>query len=78
MRYFVRLATELKDLQDFSGTFAISSGIITTAVKRLKRTWARVPKEDTAAFKKLQFLMRHIGNYASYRQVRARVVCVCV
>lgn len=66
---FVSIGTALCAMNNFNGVVEILSALHSSAIARLKETWALVPKETMAALEELDMLMNTDGNFRFYRQL---------
>ena len=79
IRQSVDLALACRDLGDFNSLFSVLSGLVSPAVSRLKRAWARVPAKHRQAHAELEAMMDPSRNMNTYRTLFAEVcLCVCV
>jgi len=78
--FFLHLAEELSDLNNFSGVMQVLSGLNNAAVGRLKKTFAQVRKkpEHVALWDKIADMMNPEGNYRKYRSYLASVKPPCI
>ena len=63
----IKLAEELLKLNNFNGVMEILSGINSSPVRRLKKTWEGIGEHWQGRMKRLEELMSHDQNYKSYR-----------
>eukprot|EP01135_Chromosphaera_perkinsii_P003982 Nk52_evm25s265 gene=Nk52_evmTU25s265 len=64
---FLRTARELLDLNNFSSSFAIFSGLRSVPIHRLKKTWALLSKRENGIFKDLKYLFSEESNSQNLR-----------
>ncbi|KAH3666847.1 hypothetical protein OGAPHI_003296 [Ogataea philodendri] len=69
IKYFVIVADKLMKLRNFSSMTAIVSGLSSTSISRLKKTWSHVPTHIVSNFEKMDQLMSIGKNYSEYRNV---------
>lgn len=67
--YFIQLAEKLMKLKNFSSMTAIISGLSSTSVSRLRKTWDGVPQKFIDKFHKMDNLMSIGKNYKEYRNI---------
>jgi son of sevenless-like protein len=66
---FIEIADECRQFNNFNSVVAIVSGLESSAVHRLKKTWAGLPSHITETFEQLKNLMSTEKNYLTYRNV---------
>jgi CRP-like cAMP-binding protein len=66
---FVELGVALSGLNNFNGVIEILSALHSSAISRLKETWALVLKETIAKLEELDQLMNTEGNFRHYRML---------
>ncbi|KAL1919263.1 uncharacterized protein VTP21DRAFT_1955 [Calcarisporiella thermophila] len=66
---FVEVARLCLEFEDYHATLLIISGLISTPVQRLERTWALVPLKTRKVLQRLERLMDLQSNMSQYRQV---------
>ncbi|KAG7738219.1 hypothetical protein KL932_003826 [Ogataea haglerorum] len=69
IKYFIIVADKLLKLRNYSTMTAIISGLSSTSISRLKKTWVLVPKHLMANFEKMDQLMSIGKNYSEYRSI---------
>ncbi|KAG7878067.1 hypothetical protein KL937_004215 [Ogataea polymorpha] len=69
IKYFIIVADKLLRLRNYSSMTAIISGLSSTSISRLKKTWVLVPKHLVANFEKMDQLMSIGKNYSEYRSI---------
>ncbi|KNC49760.1 uncharacterized protein AMSG_11933 [Thecamonas trahens ATCC 50062] len=65
--YFIKLAMELKALNNLNGVMEVVAGLSNASVRRLKRAWARVDSKLIAEFDSLKSLTSNHRAYAMLR-----------
>ena len=66
---FIEIGGVLCGLNNFNGVIEILSALHSSAIARLKETWALVPKETMAQLEELDMLMNTDGNFRHYRML---------
>ncbi|GAV27902.1 hypothetical protein PMKS-001370 [Pichia membranifaciens] len=69
IQFFISLAEKLLSLKNFSSMTAIISGLGSTSISRLRKTWDAVPSFYVAKFQKMDNLMSIGKNYSEYRNI---------
>ncbi|ODQ47552.1 hypothetical protein PICMEDRAFT_25402, partial [Pichia membranifaciens NRRL Y-2026] len=69
IKFFISLAEKLLSLKNFSSMTAIISGLGSTSISRLRKTWDAVPSFYVAKFQKMDNLMSIGKNYSEYRNI---------
>ena len=69
IKYFIALAEQLLRMKNFSSMTAIISGLGSTSISRLKKTWDLVPNNFVAKLEKMDNLMSIGKNYSEYRNI---------
>lgn len=69
IKYFISLAEKLLSLKNFSSMTAIISGLGSTSISRLRKTWDAVPISYVVKFQKMDNLMSIGKNYSEYRNI---------
>lgn len=69
IKFFITLAEKLLQLKNYSSMTAIISGLSSTSVSRLKKTWGKVPESYVLKFHKMDNLMSIGKNYSEYRNI---------
>ena len=64
---WVEVASLLRQIRNFNGTFVVLAGLSNTAVHRLRATRARLSKQTLAEWDSLVELMAHKQSYRAYR-----------
>ncbi len=67
IKFFLRLALEVKALHNWSGLFALMIGLGSGTVTALKETWRLVRPSWVSTFQELEELCQPICNFKSYR-----------
>lgn len=78
LKQFIAVADKCRMLQNFSTMVAITSGLNTTPIRRLKRTWEHVPPKSMAMLASCERVLESARNYNSYRSAMANVTPPCV
>ena len=68
--FFIKLAMELKSLNNLNGVMEIMAGLANASVKRLKKAWARVDSKLVAEYDSLKALT---SNFKSYSMLRNHI-----
>lgn len=69
IKYFIALAEKLLSLKNYSTMTAIISGLASTGISRLHKTWDGVPQVYISKFQKMDHLMSIGKNYSEYRNI---------
>ncbi|KAL6045195.1 cell division cycle-related protein [Balamuthia mandrillaris] len=69
---FVRLAWILRNLNDFHTTYSIVGALNSSAITRLKQTWAAVSGKTLTRWKELEELFNFAGNFRNYRDALSK------
>lgn len=69
IKYFITLAEKLLTLKNYSSMTAIISGLSSTSISRLRKTWDGVPSSYVLKFQKMDNLMSIGKNYSEYRNI---------
>ncbi|CAG8510906.1 14091_t:CDS:2, partial [Racocetra persica] len=72
INHWVKVAGKLHELHNFQTLKAVLSALGTTPIKRLKRTWACIPKKSMAKLDALNEMMSEARNYGKYREMIQR------
>lgn len=67
----IDIAMELFKLNNFNSCMSIYAALSSTAVQRLKKTWANVTPESKAKYTSLQQALQHSKNYKPLRRLFA-------
>jgi RasGEF domain/RasGEF N-terminal motif len=78
LRKMIELAEHLRALNNFNGIMEVLAGINNSAVRRLKKTWAELPKATLDVFARIEALMSHQGNFCDYREKLHSIKPPCV
>ncbi|CAG8498511.1 10296_t:CDS:2 [Ambispora gerdemannii] len=68
IHYWVKVAVKLHELHNYQTLKGILSALGTPPIKRLKRTWACIPKKSMTKLDSLNELMSESSNYGKYRE----------
>eukprot|EP00026_Physarum_polycephalum_P004864 Phypoly_transcript_04888.p1 GENE.Phypoly_transcript_04888~~Phypoly_transcript_04888.p1 ORF type:complete len:490 (+),score=76.11 Phypoly_transcript_04888:570-2039(+) len=69
IKRFIDIGLKCLELRNFNGVMQIVTGLNSSAVTRLKTTWANVPAKRRESFAVLEKLMDMYGNYKTYREL---------
>ncbi|CAG8498026.1 15509_t:CDS:2, partial [Dentiscutata heterogama] len=72
INHWVKVAGKLHELHNFQTLKAVLSALGTTPIKRLKRTWACIPKKSMVKLETLNEMMSEARNYGKYRETIQR------
>ncbi|CAI2167444.1 17557_t:CDS:2 [Funneliformis geosporum] len=72
MNHWVKVAVKLHELHNFQTLKAILAALGTPPIKRLKRTWACIPKKSMVRLEALCDMMSETRNYEKYRETIQR------
>eukprot|EP01108_Squamamoeba_japonica_P002576 TRINITY_DN2248_c0_g2_i1.p1 TRINITY_DN2248_c0_g2~~TRINITY_DN2248_c0_g2_i1.p1 ORF type:complete len:196 (+),score=52.23 TRINITY_DN2248_c0_g2_i1:1-588(+) len=75
---FVRIAVELRKLNNFHLVMAFLVALNNSAISRLKWTFAKLPKKTAEKWKDIEKLMSMEGSYKVYRAALAEVDTPCI
>lgn len=78
LKQFISIADRCRILHNFSTMVAITSGLNTPPIRRLKRTWEHIPPKLMSHFNACEAVMESTKNYNSYRQAMSTVNPPCV
>ncbi|KNC51962.1 cell division control protein [Thecamonas trahens ATCC 50062] len=67
MKKMIKLAKELRALNNFNGCMEVIAGLQSSAVYRLKNAWARVDSKTIELYEKLKDVLSSSGNYKKMR-----------
>nr|CAG4712205.1 unnamed protein product [Naegleria fowleri] len=67
IRKFIKVAHELRKLNNFNGLKEIIGGLRSVPIMRLKKTWALVPKKHLENYKELEKIVSTAKNYKEMR-----------
>eukprot|EP00158_Paraphelidium_tribonemae_P007755 Partr_v1_DN28351_c1_g1_i3_m79715 putative guanine nucleotide exchange factor len=68
----IRIGKHLKDLNNYNGLMALISGLNSSAVRRLQKTWAGISSKQMSALHDLEKTMNPQMNYQNYREIENR------
>eukprot|EP01102_Stenamoeba_stenopodia_P014624 TRINITY_DN4881_c0_g1_i2.p1 TRINITY_DN4881_c0_g1~~TRINITY_DN4881_c0_g1_i2.p1 ORF type:complete len:1169 (+),score=349.70 TRINITY_DN4881_c0_g1_i2:173-3679(+) len=68
LKTMLEVAEKCKMLNNFNGMMEIISGLQSSAIYRLKQTWAALPTRLTKLFEEINALMSSESNFRSFRQ----------
>ncbi|KAJ3147661.1 hypothetical protein HDU86_007909 [Geranomyces michiganensis] len=69
LEMFIKIATKSLESGNFNTAMAILSGLNTTPVSRLKKSFAHLPSRATAAYEELETALSYRSNYKTYREL---------
>lgn len=69
IKFFISLAEKLLLLKNYSSMTAVISGLGSTSVSRLRKTWEKIPESYVFKFHKMDNLMSIGKNYSEYRNI---------
>eukprot|EP00008_Paramoeba_atlantica_P002026 CAMPEP_0201502282 /NCGR_PEP_ID=MMETSP0151_2-20130828/84050_1 /ASSEMBLY_ACC=CAM_ASM_000257 /TAXON_ID=200890 /ORGANISM="Paramoeba atlantica, Strain 621/1 / CCAP 1560/9" /LENGTH=875 /DNA_ID=CAMNT_0047895863 /DNA_START=103 /DNA_END=2730 /DNA_ORIENTATION=- len=75
---FIRLMENLMDLNNFNGMMEILSGINSSAVRRMKKTFSGLSGDYPEKYKALEKLLAHAHTYKKYREHLHKITPPCV
>jgi len=64
---FIKIANELRKLNNFNAVMEVTAGLQLSPIYRLKKTWELVPKKSIEILEELQEGFRSNGNWKNYR-----------
>jgi len=78
VKHLITVADRCRTLNNFSTMIAITSGLNTPPIRRLKRTWEQVGQRHMAQFAACEATIDSKGNFKEYRRVMQTVNPPCV
>ncbi|KAF8895269.1 ras guanine nucleotide exchange factor domain-containing protein [Infundibulicybe gibba] len=78
VKHLISVADRCRALNNFSTMIAITSGLNTPPIRRLKRTWEQVNHRYMAQFSACEMTIDSNKNFTKYRQLMASVTPPCV
>ncbi|KAF8630943.1 hypothetical protein AX17_005300 [Amanita inopinata Kibby_2008] len=78
VKHLISVADRCRTLNNFSTMIAITSGLNTPPIRRLKRTWEQVNQRTLAQFAACEATIDSKGNFKEYRRVMQTVTPPCV
>lgn len=78
VKHLITVADRCRTLNNFSTMIAITSGLNTPHIRRLKRTWEQVNQRAMAQFAACEMTIDSNKNFTRYRQLMATVTPPCV
>ncbi|KXN88122.1 Cell division control protein 25 [Leucoagaricus sp. SymC.cos] len=78
VKYLINVADRCRILNNFSTMVAITSGLNTPPIRRLKRTWEQVNQRVIAQFAACELTIENSKTFARYRQLMSSVTPPCV
>ncbi|KAF8644523.1 hypothetical protein AX16_008399 [Volvariella volvacea WC 439] len=78
VKHLIMVADRCRSLNNFSTMIAITSGLNTPPIRRLKRTWEQVNQRTMAQFAACEMTIDSNKNFTKYRQLMQNVTPPCV
>ncbi|TFK20605.1 ras GEF [Coprinopsis marcescibilis] len=78
VKHLISVADRCRALNNFSSMIAITSGLNTPPIRRLKRTWEQVSQRYLSQFQACEMTIDSNKNFTKYRQLMASVTPPCV
>ncbi|KAG5651191.1 hypothetical protein H0H81_009544 [Sphagnurus paluster] len=78
VKILISVADRCRALNNFSTMIAITSGLNTPPIRRLKRTWEQVNQRSLTQFNACEMTIDSNKNFTKYRQLMASVTPPCV
>ncbi|KAI0345715.1 ras GEF [Trametopsis cervina] len=78
VKHFISVAERCRNLQNFSTMVAITSGLNTPPIRRLKRTWEQVNQRFMSQLHSCESTIDSNKNFNNYRSLLARIAPPCV
>ena len=78
LKKFIDLMSELEALNNFNGMMEVLSGINSSSVRRMKKTFKGLDAEYTKKFEKFENLLSHQFSYRGYRDHLHNINPPCV
>mmetsp|Transcript_16038 Transcript_16038/g.22271 ORF Transcript_16038/g.22271 Transcript_16038/m.22271 type:complete len:457 (+) Transcript_16038:73-1443(+) len=78
LKKFIDLMDELQTLNNFNGMMEVLSGINSSSVRRMKKTFAALDADCTKKFEKVEELLAHKFSYKVYRDHLHKINPPCV
>ncbi|KAF4617443.1 hypothetical protein D9613_005997 [Agrocybe pediades] len=78
VKHLIAVADRCRTLNNFSTMIAITSGLNTPPIRRLKRTWEQVSQRFMAQFGACEMTIDSNKNFTKYRSLMASVTPPCV
>ncbi|KIY72491.1 ras GEF [Cylindrobasidium torrendii FP15055 ss-10] len=78
VKHLITVADRCRTLNNFSTMIAITSGLNTPHIRRLKRTWEQVNQRAMAQFGACEMTIDSNKNFTRYRQLMATITPPCV
>jgi len=67
LKNFIKVAIELRNLNNFNGIMEVMTGLQTSAVHRMKKTWAGLSKRRMRDYRELKMLLSSDGSQKNLR-----------
>ncbi|CAJ0917345.1 1483_t:CDS:2 [Entrophospora sp. SA101] len=78
IKHFIYIADKCKQLNNFNTLMSIVSGLNSSPIYRLRRTWETVPARHIQTFEMLKKIMNASKNFSEYREMLHRINPPCV
>lgn len=78
VKHFIAVADRCRNMQNFSSMVAITSGLNTPPIRRLKRTWELVNQKFMAQLAACEATIDSNKNFNNYRNILASITPPCV
>ncbi|KAI0689705.1 ras guanine nucleotide exchange factor domain-containing protein [Cytidiella melzeri] len=78
VKHFISVADRCRNIQNFSTMVAITSGLNTPPIRRLKRTWEQVNQRFMSQLHICESTIDSNKNFNNYRSLLARIAPPCV
>uniref|UniRef100_A0A7S4PFG4 Ras-GEF domain-containing protein n=1 Tax=Paramoeba aestuarina TaxID=180227 RepID=A0A7S4PFG4_9EUKA len=78
LKKFIDLMEALQALNNFNGMMEVLSGVNSSSVRRMKKTFSSLDAEYTKKFDKIEFLLSHKLSYKEYRHHLHNINPPCV
>eukprot|EP00009_Paramoeba_aestuarina_P001298 CAMPEP_0201510600 /NCGR_PEP_ID=MMETSP0161_2-20130828/3219_1 /ASSEMBLY_ACC=CAM_ASM_000251 /TAXON_ID=180227 /ORGANISM="Neoparamoeba aestuarina, Strain SoJaBio B1-5/56/2" /LENGTH=867 /DNA_ID=CAMNT_0047905791 /DNA_START=89 /DNA_END=2692 /DNA_ORIENTATION=- len=78
LQKFIRIMEELYKLNNFNGMMEILSGINSSPVRRMKKTFEGIGKSYTKRFTVIENLLAHAHSYRNYRAHLKSIIPPCI
>jgi len=78
IKHFVAVADKCRTLNNFNSLTAITSGLYSAPIHRLRRTWEMVNAKTVQTLEQLNKIMNSTKNFAEYREMLHSINPPCV
>jgi len=78
LKKFIAIGDQLYKLKNYNGVFEITSGLVSSSVSRLSKTWEMIPTKATKRHEKNLALTSPQQNFAFYRNLLQTNLDGCV